>query len=98
MCRDKKCVSICVPSLLDRAIVFDTCVTVCMCMECMYRRSILWDTTFSYMCLCTEWMYSINSSLLIKEPLQVKATRSMAVKILIANTSLVNGMSNANQI
>ena len=53
-----------------------------MCMEYMYRGSILWDTTFSYMCLCTEWMY-FNSSLLIKESLQIEAIRSMAVKILM---------------
>ena len=63
--RDRKCVSVCVPSLLESGIIFDTCVTVCMCMQCMYSWSILWDTTFSYMYLCTEWMY-FNFSLLIK--------------------------------
>ena len=46
--RDKKRVSVCVPSLLESAIVFDTIVTVCMCMECMYGGgSIIWDTICS---------------------------------------------------
>ena len=59
----------------------------------MYRGPILWGTTFSYMYLCTEWMY-FNSSLLIEESLQKEAMRSMAMKILITNSSLVNGTSN----
>ena len=39
------------------------CVCVCVC-ACMCRGPILWDTTFNYMHLCTEWMY-FNSCLLI---------------------------------
>ena len=64
---------------------------------CMYRRPIVWDTIFSYMHLCTEWMY-LNSSSLIKESLQKEAIRSMAVNILTTNTSLVNGTSNTTQM
>ena len=70
------------------------CVCVCVC---MCRVPILWDTTFSYMYLCTEWTY-FNSSLLIKESLQNEAIRSMVVKILTTNSSLVNGTSNTTQM
>ena len=70
------------------------CVCVCVCMQCMYRGPIIWDTTFSCMDLCTECTcMCVNSSSLIKESLQKEAIWSMAVKILMTNTSLVNGTS-----
>ena len=50
--RTLDCVSVCVPSLLESAIVFDTCVTVCgVCMYvCVCARECV------YMCayVCTE--------------------------------------------
>ena len=73
-------VSVCVSSLLESAIVFNTCVTVCMCvcMQCMYIGPILWT---QHVYLCTKWMYFNSSALLIKESLQEEAIRSMAGKI-----------------
>ena len=70
------------------------CVYVCICM-CVHVQSA--NSMEHYMYLCTEWTY-FNSSLLIKESLQNEAIRSMVVKILTTNSSLVNGTSNTTQM
>ena len=84
------CVYMCVYVCVYACVYVCVCMCVCVCVYvCMYRGPILWDTTF--IATCT---YVHNSTLLIKS----HCRRSIAVKILMTNSSLVNGTSNMTQM
>ena len=75
--------SVCVPSLLESAIVFENCEQ-CVCAWNICTEGQSYGTLHLATCTYVQSGYiSIPSSLLIKESLQIEAIRSMAVKILM---------------